>query len=108
MENIPQPDLNILDFGSLTSQPYQDACITIGNFDGVHLGHQAIINRMVRRQLSKTGLCWWLPSIPIRLCFLINQEHPYYLSTPGKKSANCWLWVLNRWSPSGLTGNLPR
>ena len=28
-------------------QPFQKACVTIGNFDGVHLGHQMIFSEVV-------------------------------------------------------------
>lgn len=85
MENIPQPDLNILDFESLTSQPYVDACITIGNFDGVHLGHQAIINRMVQAENQQNRPVLVVTFYPNPFVFFNQPDQAYYLSTPREK-----------------------
>ncbi|MCK5361219.1 MAG: bifunctional riboflavin kinase/FAD synthetase [Gammaproteobacteria bacterium] len=30
-------------------QPFENACVTIGNFDGVHLGHQAVLGQLVEK-----------------------------------------------------------
>ena len=40
--------------GLHNSQPYLSGCaLTIGNFDGVHLGHQAILRHLVRKRITE-------------------------------------------------------
>jgi len=38
------------------TDPLAGACVTIGNFDGVHLGHQQLFNEVVRRA-ARSGGC---------------------------------------------------
>lgn len=38
-----------LDGGSAVPPPFRDAIVALGNFDGFHLGHQAVIGRAVAR-----------------------------------------------------------
>jgi riboflavin kinase / FMN adenylyltransferase len=85
MDNTFQPDINIIDFNRLEALPYQDACITIGNFDGVHLGHQAIITRMVREAQRQNRPVLVVTFYPNPFVYFNHQEHPFYLSTPGEK-----------------------
>jgi riboflavin kinase/FMN adenylyltransferase len=85
MQNIPQPDLNIFDFGALIPQSYEDACITIGNFDGVHLGHQAIIKRMVQAASQSTRPLLVVTFYPNPYVFFNHPDQAYYLSTPREK-----------------------
>ena len=35
--------------------PFEKACVTIGNFDGVHLGHQQLFSEVVKRASAKQG-----------------------------------------------------
>ncbi len=85
MLTIPQPDLDILDFNALEPRPFDDACITIGNFDGVHLGHQAIIKRMVQEAHRATRPVRVITFYPNPYVFFTNAAEAYYLSTPGEK-----------------------
>jgi riboflavin kinase / FMN adenylyltransferase len=85
MDNTLQPDVNIIDFHALEPMPYQDACITIGNFDGVHLGHQAIITRMVREAQTQNHPVLVVTFYPNPFVYFNHQEQPYYLSTPAEK-----------------------
>jgi riboflavin kinase/FMN adenylyltransferase len=45
------------------SKPFENAVVTIGNFDGVHIGHQAVIRqaieqaRSLRGTFSVSGVC---------------------------------------------------
>jgi riboflavin kinase/FMN adenylyltransferase len=78
---------NTIDYFELTPLPYQKTCITIGNFDGVHLGHQAIISQMVQ-QANANGK----PLIVITFCpnpsdFFNPHIQSFYLSTPEEKEA---------------------
>lgn len=78
---------NTIDFFDLTPLPYEKTCITIGNFDGVHLGHQAIISQMVE-QANANGK----PLIVITFCpnpsdFFNPNIQSFYLSTPEEKEA---------------------
>ena len=85
MQNIAQPDLNILDFSSLTRQPYDDSWITIGNFDGVHRGHQAIITGMVESAQLHAQPVLVVTFYPNPFVFFNQPVEAYYLSTPREK-----------------------
>ncbi len=37
------------------SRPFQHACVTIGNFDGVHLGHQMLFSEVVQKAHQSGG-----------------------------------------------------
>lgn len=88
MENRAQPDVNIIDFQSLTALPYADSSITIGNFDGVHLGHQAVISRMVQDAKQHNRPVLVVTFFPNPYVFFSQPEQPFYLSTPEEKEAH--------------------
>jgi len=85
MHNIAQHDLNILDFTAYDPLPYTNACITIGNFDGVHLGHQAIIQHMVKEAQPQDLAVLVVTFFPNPYVFFNQPQQPYYLSTPREK-----------------------
>ena len=85
MHTNAQPDVNIIEISDLETLPYKNACITIGNFDGVHLGHQAIINQMVRTASQQARPVLVLTFYPNPTVFFRAQQTPYYLSTPHEK-----------------------
>lgn len=37
------------------SKPFENAVVTIGNFDGVHVGHQAVIRQAIEKARSLRG-----------------------------------------------------
>ena len=37
------------------SSPFENACVTIGNFDGVHLGHQQLFSQVVKEATTNHG-----------------------------------------------------
>ena len=37
--------------------------VTIGTFDGVHLGHKAILSEVTTHAREKVAIQWWLPFI---------------------------------------------
>ncbi len=66
----------------LTSLSISDACITIGSFDGVHIGHQKILQAVIDKSKSKD-----IPAIafsfhPHPAVVLKNIQKPYYLTSP--------------------------
>jgi riboflavin kinase/FMN adenylyltransferase len=87
MQTVIQSDKNIIDFSALKPLPYQDACITIGNFDGVHLGHQAIITRMVEAANTQNRPVLVVTFFPNPQAFFNHLEMPFYLTTPAEKEA---------------------
>jgi riboflavin kinase/FMN adenylyltransferase len=58
------------------TKPFKNAVITIGNFDGVHLGHQALFRQVVKkaRELSGTSIAMTFEPHPIRV--LKENDHP--------------------------------
>jgi len=85
MQNFVPPDLNIHDFAALGPVLDDDACITIGNFDGVHLGHQAIIQHMVKEAQLQDLAVLVVTFYPNPYVFFNQPQKPYYLSTPREK-----------------------
>ena len=58
------------------SDPFHNAVITIGNFDGVHLGHQALFQEVIERasEIHGTSLAMTFEPHPIRV--LQQNGHP--------------------------------
>ena len=56
-------------------KPFKNAVITIGNFDGVHLGHQALLNKTVQKAKEFNGTA-------IAMTF---EPHPNKILIPNKK-----------------------
>jgi riboflavin kinase/FMN adenylyltransferase len=82
----------IRNLDSLQEPPHRTV-LTIGNFDGVHLGHREIFRRVVdkARQLSGTATVVTFEPHPLRL--LAPEKAPLRLNTPEEKvrllSASC-------------------
>lgn len=60
--------------------------LTIGNFDGVHLGHQALLAdliRLARQDETRSVLLSFSPNPKV----FFSGEKGFYLSTPGEKTA---------------------
>lgn len=57
-------------------KPFRNAVITIGNFDGVHLGHQALFRQVVKkaRELAGTSIAMTFEPHPIRV--LNGNDYP--------------------------------
>jgi len=58
------------------SEPYNNAVLTIGNFDGVHIGHQALFEEVKKRarQLNGTSIAMTFEPHPSRV--LKQNGHP--------------------------------
>lgn len=77
----------IFNFFDLEPLPIENACITIGNFDGVHKGHQAIIQEMVREAQSKTQPVVVVTFFPNPADYFNPDRNSFYLSSPQEKES---------------------
>ncbi len=75
----------IVRFVDFNPKPYIDTFLTIGNFDGVHLGHQAIILRMVHEAKQEGNPLIVITFYPNPSVFFKHRSESEYLSTPGEK-----------------------
>ena len=83
-ENTTQ---NSIDFENLSKLPFQKSCITIGNFDGVHKGHQFIIKELVQRGFSDEMSVIVVTFFPNPADFFGRTQESFYLTTPEEKEA---------------------
>ena len=73
-------------YWSLGSVQLHDAWITIGSFDGVHLGHQKIINKLVAGAHAQGAPAVVLTFDPSPAVVLGKRPEPYYLTTPEERA----------------------
>ncbi len=68
-------------------QALQGSVVAIGNFDGVHRGHQALLSRCVSeaRALGAQAVALTFAPHPVR--FFRPDAEPFLLSTPAQKAA---------------------
>ncbi len=74
-------------YGLSAAQPEHPSIVTIGVFDGVHRGHQALIEQLVQQAHSTGRLAVVLTLFPHPDVVLRGQSGRYYLSTPEQKAA---------------------
>lgn len=65
----------------------QETILTIGAFDGVHRGHQALIGQVVARARGTDRLAALITFHPHPVVVLAPDRAPPYLTTPGEKVA---------------------
>ncbi|NIV39182.1 MAG: bifunctional riboflavin kinase/FAD synthetase, partial [Anaerolineae bacterium] len=65
----------------------QETILTIGAFDGLHRGHQALIGAVVERARSTDRLAALVTFHPHPVVVLAPDRAPRYLTTPGEKLA---------------------
>ena len=65
----------------------QETILTIGAFDGVHRGHQALIGAVVERARETDLLSGLVTFHPHPAVILAPERAPRYLTTPGEKLA---------------------
>lgn len=65
--------------------PLQNAVVTIGNFDGVHLGHREIFRRVVRRARECDGTAVVFTFSPHPLKLLAPEKAPRLINTDAEK-----------------------
>ncbi len=68
--------MNIIEDIEKIDHPYKNAVITIGNFDGVHIGHQALFHQVIEkaRALHGTSIVMTFEPHPVRV--LKQNNHP--------------------------------
>ncbi|MDX1707659.1 MAG: bifunctional riboflavin kinase/FAD synthetase [Desulfobacterales bacterium] len=68
--------MKIIDRLELIQQPFVNAVITIGNFDGVHIGHQALFHEVIEKAdaLKGTSIAMTFEPHPMRV--LKKNNHP--------------------------------
>ncbi len=59
--------------------------LTIGSFDGIHLGHQRILNRVIEKARARNGTAAVLTMQPHPREFFTPNQAPNLLTTPAKK-----------------------
>lgn len=67
--------------------PSPDSVVTIGAFDGVHLGHQSLIRQLVARARTLHCQAALITFHPHPSEVLTGRKMPRYLTTPGEKAA---------------------
>jgi len=74
-------------FNSLDQVSLQRTWLTIGSFDGVHLGHQEIIQNLVSKAHEVGALAVVLTFHPHPAIVLKKRNDPFYLTTPQEKAS---------------------
>jgi riboflavin kinase/FMN adenylyltransferase len=73
-------------FRSLDDVRLADVWLTIGSFDGVHRGHQAILHEVIAGARANHAQAVVVTFFPHPAAILRGRNLPYYLSTPKEKA----------------------
>jgi len=73
-------------FRSLEGEYLQKSWLTIGSFDGVHLGHQEIIKRLVSEAHNREALAVAIAFFPNPAIVLGKRQNPSYLTTTEERA----------------------
>ena len=57
-------------------RPFPHPVVSIGNFDGVHIGHQAILHRLIQEERDRQGTAFVLTFYPHPLAVLRPEHSP--------------------------------
>ncbi len=71
---------------ALEPLPHKNIWATIGNFDGVHVGHQALIHSMVQQAHKVGSSAVAITFYPNPVVVLRKIEDPVYLTSPEEKA----------------------
>jgi riboflavin kinase/FMN adenylyltransferase len=72
-------------FSSLDNLPLEASWATIGSFDGVHLGHQFIIKKLVEGAHAANKSAVVVTFFPHPVVFLKRIKAPFYLTLPDER-----------------------
>jgi riboflavin kinase/FMN adenylyltransferase len=64
-----------------------ESLLTVGAFDGIHVGHQALIRQLVAQAKREGRLSGLVTFYPHPAVVLSPRRSPLYLTTPGEKTA---------------------
>ena len=67
-------------------EPFKNAVITIGNFDGVHIGHQALFHEVIERAEAIGGTSVAMTFEPHPLRVMKQNNHPPLITLYEQKS----------------------
>lgn len=76
----------MLHFESLDGVSFENVWLTIGSFDGVHKGHQAILKQLIAGASAQGVPAVVLTFHPHPAIVLRNRQGPYYLTTPQERA----------------------
>ena len=68
------------------TEPFKNAVITIGNFDGVHMGHQALFHEVIEQADAIDGTAMAMTFEPHPSRVLKNNNHPPLITLNEQKS----------------------
>ena len=66
--------------------PLKNAVVTIGNFDGVHIGHQALLHMVVEKAAAIGGTSVVLTFDPHPMHVLTDNDHPPLITLSEQKT----------------------
>jgi len=74
-------------YRSLDGVRLHDVWLTIGSFDGVHLGHQEVVRNVVAGAHQAGALAVVLTFYPHPAAVLRKRQDPFYLTTPDERAS---------------------
>lgn len=78
--------MKIVDRLENITQPFKNAVITIGNFDGVHMGHQALFHEVIEQADAIDGTAMAMTFDPHPSRVLKHNNHPPLITLNEQKS----------------------
>jgi riboflavin kinase/FMN adenylyltransferase len=76
----------MLHYWSLDHIQLSNVWLTIGSFDGVHLGHQEVVRNLVTRAHQQEAQAVVLTFFPHPAVVLRGRDFPFYLTSPEEKA----------------------
>jgi riboflavin kinase/FMN adenylyltransferase len=77
----------ISELGLPAAWAQRECALTIGSFDGIHVGHQSLIGQLVSQARQQGRLSGLVTFYPHPATVLSATSQPLYLTTPGEKAA---------------------
>jgi riboflavin kinase/FMN adenylyltransferase len=94
--------------GSSAFQPSVAASVTVGNFDGVHLGHQELLRRTVARAKATGTTSVALTFSPHPIRFFSPRARFYEITSPEEKAALIAWFGIDTMVVESFTGDVGR